>query len=97
MSFTVVDEDTCECCSNMESPRTLVAVGSLRAAADYLVTHYDNEQLLDGLFDEVVVRRPDAPGTPASRVLQEVGYTKDVLASMAAERREATKRWLNLA
>ena len=92
----LIDTDVCDCCSGMAHERTLGAFGSDRAACDHLAAGHDHAQLLDGLFDEIVLQGPDGRRTPASVALRAAGYTADVLARMAAEKRRAALRWLNL-
>ena len=93
--YDIIETDTCSCCSDLNHQRIIQTVKSLIEAADYLATGYNNDQLLEGLFDDIVIENETNKYT-ASECLKAVGYTKKILCDMKNTRLNETRKWLNL-
>jgi len=94
-SYDIIDTDTCSCCSDLKHERKIKTVGSLLEAADYLASSHDNNQLLEGLFDDIVIKNRSSTYS-ASECLKVVGYNKQVLDGMKKKKRTEVLKWLNL-
>lgn len=95
MSFDIIDTESCTCCETLNYERKITSVNSLIEAADYLFNHYDSEQILEGLFNEIVIRNIDST-LSASECLKFVGYTKEILDVKKKEKDMKIRQWLNL-
>lgn len=98
MMYLIIDTETCDCCSNLEHKRLLGKSNSLQAAADYLIEHYDNDQLFEDCFDKVVIRNTKSNECwTASECLQKMRYIPKIVAAKAAVRLKMAKEWLKVA
>jgi hypothetical protein len=91
----IEDIEACSCCSRLKHEKKIKTVGSLIEAADYLANNYYNDQLLSGLYDNIIIKKENEKYS-ASECLKSVGYNKQVLNGIANKKKLDALKWLNL-